>query len=81
MFFYVFAPLGQGFEAIWHPMVLLLLAALAAMLWFDRGRYWPTWLALGVTALMYAGSFAAADATWWADFINAVAQDPSKVGP
>lgn len=77
LFFYVLHPLGFGFDDIWHPMLLLMLAALLWMLVADRFRYWPTQAAFVLVAFVYVTSFWIADAQWWFDFIQWVAREPS----
>ncbi|MEL7185151.1 MAG: hypothetical protein AAFN50_01800, partial [Pseudomonadota bacterium] len=69
IFFYVLYPLGYSFHDIWHPMMLILIAVLAFMLYRDRAAYWPTRAALGLVAFIYLSSFYIADAQWWSDFV------------
>lgn len=70
IFFYVLDPLGRSFDDIWHPMMLILIAALSCMLYRDRAAFWPTRAVLGLVLFLYVTSFFVADAKWWVDFVT-----------
>ncbi len=69
LFFYVLYPMGLSFNDTWHPMMLIMIAALTFMLYRERAAYWPTRAALGLVVFIYLTSFHIADAQWWADFV------------
>lgn len=69
IFFYILYPMGKSFHDIWHPMMLIMIAALTFMLYRDRAAYWPTRAALGLVVFLYLTSPFVAEAGWWVDFV------------
>lgn len=60
IFFYILYPLGQPFSAIWHPMVLGMLAFLAYGMYDDRRRGrsdWPYPAGFGLMLIIYVAGF------------------------
>ncbi len=66
VFFYALYPMGHGFDAMWHPMAIIMLLIIAAAIFFDHrsGRvHWPYPAAFVAMLFAYAiGTFAATSA-------------------
>lgn len=73
IFYYILEPLGYGFEAIWHPYVLVTIAILAMAIYDDRRRghiYWPYPSAFSLVVLIYLTSFFVHRMPFVTDFLN-----------